>query len=67
MGINCGAVDGARSDDEAIGLLVGVDAAPAKLLHDGGAAIEYLESDAGHFVPPEVIPPARALVERVLG
>ena len=41
--------------------------AAARLLHDGGAAIEYLESDAGHWVPPEVVPPARALVERVRG
>jgi phospholipase/carboxylesterase len=40
--------------------------AAARLLEDGGADVQYLESDAGHFVPPEVVPHARALVERVL-
>lgn len=36
----------------------------AQLLRDGGADVQYLESDAGHFVPPEVIEPARTLIER---
>ena len=32
------------------------------LLVAGGLEPDYLESDAGHWVPPEVIPRARALV-----
>jgi phospholipase/carboxylesterase len=40
--------------------------AAAALLRDGGAEVSYLESDAGHWVPPEVVEPARALVARML-
>ncbi len=35
------------------------------LLEGGGIEPSYLESDAGHWLPPEIIPPARALVEAV--
>ena len=36
------------------------------LLEDGGLEPEYLESDAGHWLPPEVLPPARALLASAL-
>lgn len=32
------------------------------LLEDAGLSVGYLESDAGHWLPPEVLPPASALV-----
>jgi phospholipase/carboxylesterase len=31
----------------------------------GGLGVEYLETDAGHWLPPEAIGPARELVSRV--
>ena len=31
----------------------------------GGLAVEYVESDAGHWLPPEAIAPARDLVAAV--
>jgi phospholipase/carboxylesterase len=34
----------------------------ARRLSHGGLAVEYLESDAGHWLPPEVLAPARELV-----
>jgi phospholipase/carboxylesterase len=34
------------------------------LLEGGGVDLTYLETDAGHWVPPEVIDPAAALVAR---
>jgi phospholipase/carboxylesterase len=33
-----------------------------KRLAEGGLAVDYVESDAGHWLPPEVIPRAAALV-----
>ena len=36
-----------------------------ELLAAGGLDVDYRESSAGHFVPPEVVPPAEALVRRV--
>ena len=36
-----------------------------RLLDEGGLAVNYLESDAGHWIPPDVIEPARELVSRV--
>jgi phospholipase/carboxylesterase len=38
----------------------------AHLLEDGGLSVGYLESDAGHWLPPEVIPPAAALVDATI-
>jgi phospholipase/carboxylesterase len=38
----------------------------AALLGEAGLEVDYLETDAGHWLPPEVIPRARALVERTL-
>lgn len=34
----------------------------SETLSQAGLAVDYLESDAGHSLPPEVIPPATALV-----
>ena len=44
--------------------VIGVDfgRAARDQLTAGGLAVEYLETDAGHFVPPEAIAPAQALV-----
>jgi phospholipase/carboxylesterase len=36
------------------------------LLEADGLPIDYIESDAGHWLPAEVIPKARALVERAI-
>lgn len=36
-----------------------------EVLAAGGLDVDYRESSAGHFVPPEVVPPAEALVRRV--
>ena len=33
-----------------------------QVLEAGGVSVGYLESDAGHWLPPEVLPPAAALV-----
>jgi hypothetical protein len=35
------------------------------LLTSGGLGVEYLETDAGHWLPPDVLPPARNLVAAV--
>jgi len=44
--------------------IISVDFAPqaVALLKAGGLAVDYLETDAGHWVPPELIQRARALV-----
>jgi predicted esterase len=34
----------------------------SELLTAGGLAVEYLETDAGHWLPPEAVAPARELV-----
>lgn len=39
----------------------------AELLRGGGLDVTYLESDAGHWLPPEVVPRARELVQAALG
>jgi phospholipase/carboxylesterase len=36
----------------------------AALLRDGGLDVTYLESDAGHWVPPELVPRAAEFVAR---
>jgi phospholipase/carboxylesterase len=36
------------------------------LLEAGGLGVGYLESDAGHWLPPEVLPPAAALVDATI-
>jgi phospholipase/carboxylesterase len=36
-----------------------------ELLTSGGLGVEYLETDAGHWLPPDVLPPARNLVAAV--
>lgn len=36
-----------------------------QLLSGGGLDVDYRETDAAHFVAPEVVPPAQALVARV--
>jgi len=36
-----------------------------RTLAAGGLAVSYLETDAGHWLPPEAIEPARALVANV--
>jgi phospholipase/carboxylesterase len=35
-------------------------------LDEAGLQVEYLESDAGHWLPPEVLPRVRRFVEQVL-
>jgi phospholipase/carboxylesterase len=37
----------------------------SELLGGAGLDVRYLESDAGHWLPPEVLPPARELVTAV--
>jgi phospholipase/carboxylesterase len=37
-----------------------------ELLERAGLDVTYLESDAGHWLPPELIPRMRTFVERVL-
>jgi phospholipase/carboxylesterase len=37
-----------------------------ELLEGGGLAVTYLESDAGHWLPPEVLPRARELVDSAI-
>jgi phospholipase/carboxylesterase len=51
--------------DPVIGVEFGRDA--REVLEAGGAELEYLETDAGHWVPPEVVPRAAAMVARVAG
>lgn len=38
----------------------------AELLRAGGLDVTYLESDAGHWIPPQVLPRAAALIDAVL-
>ncbi len=37
-----------------------------RTLETGGLSVGYLESDAGHWLPPEVLPPAAALVDATI-
>ena len=37
-----------------------------QLLADAGLEVEYLETDAGHWLPPELIPRLRGFVQRAL-
>jgi phospholipase/carboxylesterase len=37
-----------------------------QLLEAAGMSVGYLESDAGHWLPPEVLPPAAALVNAAI-
>jgi phospholipase/carboxylesterase len=36
------------------------------LLEAAGIPVEHIETDAGHWLPPEIVPRARAVVERAL-
>jgi phospholipase/carboxylesterase len=47
--------------------VIGVEFArrASDLLRDAGLDVRYLESDAGHWLPPEVLAPARELVDAV--
>ena len=40
--------------------------AAQRLLESGGLSAGYLESDAGHWLPPEVLPPAAALIDATI-
>jgi phospholipase/carboxylesterase len=40
--------------------------AARQLLEAGGLSVSYLESDAGHWLPPEVLAPAAALVDAAI-
>ncbi len=40
--------------------------AARQLLEGAGLSVGYLESDAGHWLPPEVLPPAAALVNAAI-
>jgi phospholipase/carboxylesterase len=40
--------------------------AARQLLEGAGMSVGYLESDAGHWLPPEVLPPAAALVDAAI-
>ena len=48
--------------------VIGVDFArrARELLERGGLEVTYLETDAGHWLPPEVLQPARELVESAI-
>ncbi len=46
---------------------VGFGRAAAELLRDGGLDVTYVETDAGHWLPPEIVPRAAELVARVTG
>ena len=46
---------------------VGFGRAAAELLSGAGLEVDYVETDAAHWIPPELVPRARALVERVVG
>jgi phospholipase/carboxylesterase len=48
--------------------IIGVDfgRAAAQLLDEGGLAVDYVESSAGHWLPPELIPRLRSFVATVL-
>lgn len=54
---------GAR--DPVIGVEFG--RAARDLLSGGGLEVAYLESSAGHWLPPEILPPMRATVATALG
>jgi phospholipase/carboxylesterase len=41
--------------------------AAAELLRGGGLDVTYLETDAGHFVPPDLVPQMAALVASATG
>ncbi len=51
-------------NDPVIGVDFGREA--ARLLSEGGLDVDYLESDAGHFVPPQLLEPAQELVSRAV-
>jgi phospholipase/carboxylesterase len=38
-----------------------------ELLSGGGLAVDYLETDAGHWLPPELLPRLRQFVGQTLG
>ncbi len=38
-----------------------------QLLADAGLEVDYLETDAGHWLPPELMPRLRGFVQRALG
>jgi len=48
--------------------VIGVDFGrrAAELLSGGGLAVEYVETDAGHWVPPEILPRLRRRVDVAL-
>lgn len=46
---------------------VGFGRGAAELLREGGLEVTYLESDAGHSLPPEIVPRIRELVAGVTG
>jgi phospholipase/carboxylesterase len=37
-----------------------------ELLEGGGLEVDYMETDAGHWLPPEVVPQLRALVAKAI-
>jgi phospholipase/carboxylesterase len=37
-----------------------------QLLEGAGLSVGYLESDAGHWLPPEVLPPAAELIDATI-
>ena len=45
---------------------VGFGRAARDLLEPAGLAVDYLETDAGHWLPPEIVPRARAFVADIL-
>jgi phospholipase/carboxylesterase len=49
--------------------IIGVEfgRAAAELLREGGLEVTYVESDAGHWLPPELVPRLREFVGRDLG
>ena len=53
------------SNDPVIGVEFGRRA--AELLTTGGLDVDYIETHAGHFVPPEVIVPAKDLIAGATG
>jgi phospholipase/carboxylesterase len=38
----------------------------ASMLGEAGLGVDYVETDAGHWLPPEIVPRARGLVERAI-
>ena len=46
---------------------VGFGRRAATLLEADGLDVEYVETDAGHWIPPPVVAKAAALVARVSG